>query len=85
MDGAPVAVTPAPAAGATAVPALLAGNVFKLIAQPGSRVEEGQPVLVLEAMKMETDVVAPRAGTVTGFHVAEGQAVAAGDPLFDLA
>ncbi|MDE0348860.1 MAG: acetyl-CoA carboxylase biotin carboxyl carrier protein subunit, partial [Gammaproteobacteria bacterium] len=40
--------------------------------------------LVLEAMKMETDVVAPRSGTVTRFHVAEGQAVAAGDPLFDL-
>ncbi len=84
VDGAPVAVTPAPAAGAVAVPALLAGNVFKLVAQPGSRVEEGQPVLVLEAMKMETDVVAPRAGTVTRFHVAEGQAVAAGEPLFDL-
>ncbi len=82
--GDPVAVTPARPGGAASVPALLAGNVFKLVAEPGSRVEQGQPVLVLEAMKMETDVVAPRAGTVTKFHVAEGQAVAAGDPLFDL-
>ena len=82
--GDPVAVTPAQGTGAAAVPALLAGNVFKLVAEPGSQVEQGQPVLVLEAMKMETDVVAPRAGTVTRFHVAEGQAVAAGDPLFDL-
>ena len=82
--GDPVAVTPAQGTGAAAVPALLAGNVFKLVAEPGGQVEQGQPVLVLEAMKMETDVVAPRAGTVTRFHVAEGQAVAAGDPLFDL-
>ena len=82
--GAPVAVAPGADAGAAAVPALLAGNVFKLVAEPGSHVEQGQPVLVLEAMKMETDVVAPRSGTVTRFHVAEGQAVAAGDPLFDL-
>ncbi len=82
--GDPVSVAPGPDAGAAAVPALLAGNVFKLVAEPGSHVEQGQPVLVLEAMKMETDVVAPRSGTVTRFHVAEGQAVAAGDPLFDL-
>ena len=84
-DGAPVAVAPAPSAKTgAAVPALLAGNVFKLVAEPGGHVEQGQPVLVLEAMKMETDVVAPRSGTVTRFHVAEGQAVAAGDPLFDI-
>ena len=92
-DGAPLAAVPVaqePAGqetrkeNGTAVPAMLAGNVFKLVAQPGTHVERGQPVLVLEAMKMETDVVAPRSGTVTRFHVEAGQAVAAGDPLFDL-
>ena len=67
-----------------AVAAALAGNIFKLVAAPGSQVDEGELVLVLEAMKMETEVVAPRAGTVTAFHVVEGDAVAVGDPLFDL-
>ena len=80
----PVAQEPAGQGDGVGVPAMLAGNVFKLVAQPGTHVERGQPVLVLEAMKMETDVVAPRSGTVTRFHVEAGQAVAAGDPLFDL-
>ena len=88
-DGAPLAAVPVgrePAGqeNGVAVPAMLAGNVFRLVAQPGTHVERGQPVLVLEAMKMETDVVAPRSGTLTRFHVEAGQAVAAGDPLFDL-
>ena len=88
-DGAPLAAVPvgrepAGQGDGVAVPAMLAGNVFRLVAQPGTHVERGQPVLVLEAMKMETDVVAPRSGTVTRFHVEAGQAVAAGDPLFDL-
>ena len=83
-DGAPVAAVAVAQGNGVAVPAMLAGNVFKLVAQPGTHVERGQPVLVLEAMKMETDVVAPRSGTLTRFHVEAGQAVAAGDPLFDL-
>jgi oxaloacetate decarboxylase alpha subunit len=64
-----------------AVKAVLAGNIFKVHVAPGDTVEEGQPLLVVEAMKMETAVVAPRAGTVTEVFVAEGDVVAVGDAL----
>jgi oxaloacetate decarboxylase alpha subunit len=47
----------------------------------GTTVNKGDPLLVVEAMKMETAVVAPRAGTVTEVFVAEGDAVAVGDAL----
>ena len=66
------------------VDAALAGNIFKIIAPPGSVVAQGDTVLVLEAMKMETDVSAPSDGTVAEIHVAEGDAVAVGEPLFTL-
>ncbi|HCI11737.1 MAG TPA: acetyl-CoA carboxylase biotin carboxyl carrier protein subunit, partial [Alcanivorax sp.] len=48
------------------------------------RVEEGERVLVLEAMKMETDVAAPRAGTVAEVRVKPGDAVAVGDVLLTI-
>ena len=73
-----------PRVNGAAVPAAMAGNIFKIVVPLGARVERGDTVLVLEAMKMETEVVAPRAGTVTSLHVAEGDAVAVGEPLFDL-
>jgi oxaloacetate decarboxylase alpha subunit len=66
------------------VDAALAGNIFKIVAPPGSVVAQGDTVLVLEAMKMETDVSAPSDGTVAEIHVAEGDAVAVGEPLFTL-
>ena len=66
------------------IPAPLAGNVFKVLVDPGDVVSEGQPILIVEAMKMETEVSAPRAGTITGVHVAVGDAVAVGDPLVSL-
>ena len=59
----------------------LAGTVFKVLVAPGQSVKEGQPVLLLEAMKMETEVSAPRAGTVNVVMVATGDAVAVGDNL----
>jgi len=52
---------------------------------PGDRVEEGQPLLVVEAMKMETAVSAPKAGTVSEVFVREGDAVKVGDPLLAIA
>jgi oxaloacetate decarboxylase alpha subunit len=67
-----------------AVPAALAGNVFKILVGVGDAVTEGQPVLVVEAMKMETEVAAPRSGNVTAVHVAEGDAVAVGEPLISI-
>lgn len=77
--------TPAKAVGGdngTSVTAKLAGNIFKVLAGEGTAVTQGQPVLLLEAMKMETEVVAPRAGRVTRMDVREGDAVAVGSPLF---
>ena len=76
------AASPAPsAASGDAVKAVLAGNIFKVHVQPGDIVEEGQPMIVVEAMKMETAIAAPKAGTITGVFVAEGDAVAVGDQL----
>jgi oxaloacetate decarboxylase alpha subunit len=87
-DGQLADVNPSPAADKPAarstgepVKAVLAGNIFKVNVAPGDRVEEGQPMLVVEAMKMETAVSAPRAGTISEVLVREGDAVAVGDPL----
>ena len=74
-----------PRVNGAAVPAAMAGNIFKIVVPLGAHVEQGDTVLVLEAMKMETEVVAPQAGTVTALHVAEGDAVTVGEALFDLA
>ncbi len=56
-----------------------------MLVQPGDVVTEGQTILVVEAMKMETAVAAPQDGTVADVHVREGDAVAVGDPLVTLA
>ena len=63
------------------VNAALAGNIFKVHVSPGTAVKEGDPLLVVEAMKMETIVPAPRDGTVTDVFVSEGDKVAVGDAL----
>jgi len=80
---APAAAAPASGSGEP-VNAVLAGNIFKVHVAPGATVNEGDPLLVVEAMKMETAVVAPRSGTVTDVFVAEGDAVAVGDALVSI-
>ena len=75
----------APVAGGEAIAAPLAGNVWKVLVQPGQQVAEGDVVLILEAMKMETEVRAPRAGTIGSVAAAEGSAVKVGDTLYTLA
>ncbi|MEZ9289416.1 sodium-extruding oxaloacetate decarboxylase subunit alpha [Vibrio lentus] len=78
-------VAPAAASDAEAVPAPLAGNIFKVIVQPGAEVAEGDVLLILEAMKMETEVRAARGGIVQELNVKEGDAVTVGSPLLSLA
>ena len=77
---------PTPAAGSgEAFPAPMAGNVFKVLVQPGEAVEEGDIMIILEAMKMEITVVAPRSATVVDVTVKEGDAISLGDTLVSLA
>jgi len=59
----------------------LQGNVFKVVVEEGAEVAEGDLVCVIEAMKMENEIVAHRAGKVTSLAVAEGAAVNSGDVL----
>jgi len=77
------AALPASASGAAmaSIDAALAGTVVKVVATPGQTVAEGEVVLVLEAMKMETEVSAPQAGVISAINVAAGDAVAMGDVL----
>ena len=59
----------------------ISGTVTKIVAVPGTAVEAGAVLLVLEAMKMETEITAPVAGTVAEVAVAPGDAVAGGQAL----
>ena len=63
----------------------LAGNVFKVLVNSGDRVDTGDVLLVLEAMKMETEIVCSQGGTVCEVHVAEGDKVDVDDPLVSFA
>lgn len=64
--------------------AYMPGRVVTLLAAEGDEVAAGQGVLVLEAMKMENEIRAEYAGTLTKIHVQPGQAVDTGNPLFEL-
>lgn len=82
IKAAPAAVATATSTGSgEPLRAVLAGNIFKVNVSPGEEVAEGQPLLVVEAMKMETAVSAPRSGIVTDVFVSEGDVVAVGDTL----
>ena len=80
---------PAPVAGGgpedTLVRAAVMGIVMKVDVSPGQRVESGQELLTLEAMKMESAVKAARAGVVAQVHVAPGDSVKKGQVLVELA
>lgn len=69
------------ASSSSALNAPLAGNIFKVLVRSGDRVEQGDVVLILEAMKMETEVRATDAGTVSEVLVSEGDAVQSGQPV----
>ncbi|WP_278420618.1 sodium-extruding oxaloacetate decarboxylase subunit alpha [Stutzerimonas kunmingensis] len=72
-----------PASGETQA-APLAGNIFKVLVQPGQLVQEGDLVMILEAMKMETEIRAFKAGTVASVSVKVGDAVSVGDSLLSI-
>ncbi|MCL4110025.1 UNVERIFIED_CONTAM: hypothetical protein GTU68_038242 [Idotea baltica] len=86
---APAAATGGAAAAPTGegegFPAPMAGNVFKVQVEPGDAVDEGDVMIILEAMKMEITVVAPKSGTVVEIMVKEGDDVGLGDILVTLA
>ncbi|MCM6146758.1 biotin/lipoyl-binding protein, partial [Klebsiella pneumoniae] len=75
----------APAGAGTPVTAPLAGTIWKMLAAEGQTVAAGEVLLILEAMKMETEIRAAQAGTVRGIAVKAGDAVAVGDTLMTLA
>ncbi|OAN17480.1 oxaloacetate decarboxylase [Photobacterium jeanii] len=79
--------TEAPSAASVgeAIAAPLAGNIFKINVQPGHQVSEGDVLVILEAMKMETEVRAVRGGVIQALHVKEGDSVAVGSPILSLA
>ena len=66
------------------VKAPLAGNVVKLMVTPGQVVAEGETILILEAMKMETSISAPSAGTIVDVLVKSGDSCVVGDALVTL-
>ena len=78
------AATPVAAGGGDPIVAPLAGNIWKVLVQPGQAVAEGDVVIILEAMKMETEIRAPRAGTIGSVSTKEGSAVKVGDTLYTL-
>jgi acetyl-CoA/propionyl-CoA carboxylase, biotin carboxylase, biotin carboxyl carrier protein len=59
----------------------LQGNVFKVLVEQGAEVEEGALICIIEAMKMENEITAHKAGTVAELPISEGAAVASGDTL----
>jgi biotin carboxyl carrier protein len=71
--------------GTKLVRAYMPGRVVSLLIQEGDTVEAGQGILVLEAMKMENEIQTELAGVVERLFVTAGQAVEAGDPLFEVA
>lgn len=78
----------APSAGAPddgkSVQAPLAGTVARVLVEEGQSIEAGEVVIVLEAMKMETEIAAPHAGTVSAVLVSAGSAVTGGQVLLQV-
>jgi biotin carboxyl carrier protein len=83
---APVApkAAPAPAAGAVAVKAPMPGNILDVKVAAGASVKAGDVLVILEAMKMENEIVAPQDGTVASINVNKGDTVNSGDVLVSM-
>jgi len=77
-------VVPQPGSSGAVVEAPMAGNILKILVSQGSVVAAGEVVVIMEAMKMETEVRSKFAGVVSAVHVKEGGGVAGGDALVTL-
>lgn len=75
---------PAGSTGSVMVTAPMPGTILNIVASVGDKVKRGQVLLILEAMKMENEIVAPSDGTVTSINVTSGTSVNAGDLLVSL-
>ena len=76
---------PVPAGDTGGVASPIAGTVLEVKCKPGDQVSQGQDLLVIEAMKMETAIAAPGAGTVKTVHVAAGDSVRENQTLIEFA
>ncbi|MCL4108944.1 UNVERIFIED_CONTAM: hypothetical protein GTU68_008139 [Idotea baltica] len=81
VPAAPIAATAPTVKGGEPFAAPLAGNVFDVKVSAGDVVADGQVIAILEAMKMEVEVLAPHEGTIASVNIAVGDAVAVGDTL----
>lgn len=84
-SAAPAAVPAAALASGEVVKAPMPGNILKINVAPGQKVEEGDVLIVLEAMKMENEIVAAKSGTVAQVAVSKGAVVETGAPLVVIA
>jgi len=71
----------APAGGSDTLPSPLQGNMWKVLVKQGDTVEEGQLLCIIEAMKMENEITAHKAGTITELPITEGASIQAGAPI----
>ncbi len=81
---APKAAAPAGAAGSVTVAAPMPGKILAVKASVGQAVKKGDVIMVLEAMKMENDIVAPQDGTIASINAAAGDSVESGATLATL-
>ena len=83
----PVSTTAAPSSSANVVEevvAPMAGNVIEILVAVGEEVADNQPIVIIEAMKMETEIRAHQNGIVEGIHVSKGDAIQVNQPLISI-
>ena len=88
VQAAPVAAAapaPKPAGAGEKVASPLPGVIIEISVKEGQQVKAGQKVAILEAMKMENEIPAPKDGTITDIHVHKGDTLQEGDPVVTIA
>lgn len=75
---------PVSSAGGKSITAPMPGNILDIRVNIGDKVSKNKPLLILEAMKMENEIVAPQDGTITAIHVQKGDTVNAGTLLVSI-